>query len=278
MKNIVLKLRAAPGCNGVSLYFTKWGCRAYPYGLVPGAQVCAMFVSKHESRSSSFTYFQTTEFTTIEVLHIPHTVDINTVSNTCSRPLASWGDICILGKDAEYAAAGSILWGTFSTIKILTLMATTSCSKCGSFFRSGCCVGCNLYPASPKLSVTAACCIEDSFGKILIFMKDDQVCQLLGLSKPYWDVLTKVISHDGSKIELPQSQWNPEDPIGKQVLQALLKTVEIRQLPFHILCRKMNVNKTDTMYADMPKLNCLQLQKPRPPFSFSVFKKGISQP
>jgi hypothetical protein len=50
------------------------------------------------------------------------------------------------------------------------------------------------------------CCIEDVFGKILIFMNNDQVCQLLGLSKPYWDVLTKLISQDGCKIELPQSQ------------------------------------------------------------------------
>lgn len=47
-------------------------------------------------------------------------------------------------------------------------------------------------------------------------MKDDQVCQLLGLSKPYWDVLTKLISHDGSKIELPQSQVSKA-----QILQVL---------------------------------------------------------
>jgi hypothetical protein len=50
------------------------------------------------------------------------------------------------------------------------------------------------------------CCIEDVFAKILIFMKDDQVCQLLGLSEPYWNVLTKLISQDGYEIELPQSQ------------------------------------------------------------------------
>jgi hypothetical protein len=54
--------------------------------------------------------------------------------------------------------------------------------------------------------VSYRCCIEDVFGKIIIFMKDDQVCQLLGLTKPYWDVLTKLVSQDGYKIELPQSQ------------------------------------------------------------------------
>lgn len=37
-------------------------------------------------------------------------------------------------------------------------------------------------------------------------MKGDQVCQLLGLSKAYWQVLTKLISLDGSEIELSQSQ------------------------------------------------------------------------
>jgi hypothetical protein len=37
-------------------------------------------------------------------------------------------------------------------------------------------------------------------------MKDDQVYQLLGLSKPYQDVLAKLISQDGYEIELPQSQ------------------------------------------------------------------------
>lgn len=60
------------------------------------------------------------------------------------------------------------------------------------------------------------CCIEDVFGKVLIFMKDDQVCQLLGLSKPYWDVLTKLISQDGYEIELPQSQVSKT-----QILQVL---------------------------------------------------------
>jgi hypothetical protein len=79
MKNIVLKLRAAPGCGEVSLYLTNWGCRAYPYGLIPGARICAMFVTKHKSRNSSYNYFQTTEFTRIEVLHIPHIIDISTV-------------------------------------------------------------------------------------------------------------------------------------------------------------------------------------------------------
>jgi hypothetical protein len=48
--------------------------------------------------------------------------------------------------------------------------------------------------------------MEDVFGKILIFMKDEQVHQFLGLSKQYWDVLTKLISQDGCQIELPQSQ------------------------------------------------------------------------
>jgi hypothetical protein len=37
-------------------------------------------------------------------------------------------------------------------------------------------------------------------------MKDEQVYQFLGLSKKYRVVLTKLISEDGHKIELPQRQ------------------------------------------------------------------------
>jgi hypothetical protein len=77
MRNIVLKLRSAPGCDEVSLYLTNWSCRAYPYGLVPGAQICATFVTKHKSRNTSYTYFQATELTRIEVLCIPHTTEIS---------------------------------------------------------------------------------------------------------------------------------------------------------------------------------------------------------
>jgi hypothetical protein len=43
-------------------------------------------------------------------------------------------------------------------------------------------------------------------------------------------------------------QWNPEDPIGKQVLQALLKAVDKHQLRFHILCRKMKLSKAGRCY------------------------------
>jgi hypothetical protein len=39
-----------------------------------------------------------------------------------------------------------------------------------------------------------------------------------------------------------------------------------------------NSSLSDTRYADQPKLYCLALQKPRPAFSYSVFKTGGSQP
>lgn len=42
-------------------------------------------------------------------------------------------------------------------------------------------------------------------------------------------------------------QWSPLDPIGRRVLQALLKAVDKRQLRYHILCRKMKMNET-SMY------------------------------
>jgi hypothetical protein len=48
--------------------------------------------------------------------------------------------------------------------------------------------------------------MEDAFGKILIFMQNEQVCQFLGLSKQYWDVLARLISQDGRQIDLPQNQ------------------------------------------------------------------------
>jgi len=50
------------------------------------------------------------------------------------------------------------------------------------------------------------CCIEDAFGRTVIYMKDEQVYEFLGLSKMYRDVLTKLIGQDGCKIELPQRQ------------------------------------------------------------------------
>lgn len=39
-----------------------------------------------------------------------------------------------------------------------------------------------------------------------MYMKDEQVYEFLGLSKMYRDLLTKLISQDGCKIELPQRQ------------------------------------------------------------------------
>lgn len=72
MKNIVLKLRDTFGCSEeVSLYLSKWNYRVYPFGLIPGARICAMFVAKHTSRNSCYTYFQATELTRIEILYVP---------------------------------------------------------------------------------------------------------------------------------------------------------------------------------------------------------------
>jgi len=80
MKNIVLKLRnnSGPG-DAVTLYLSQWRWRAYPFGLIPGARICAMFVAKCVSRNSSYTYFQATALTSIEVLSVPQTVKVNPV-------------------------------------------------------------------------------------------------------------------------------------------------------------------------------------------------------
>jgi hypothetical protein len=43
-------------------------------------------------------------------------------------------------------------------------------------------------------------------------------------------------------------QWDSHDPIGKQVLQALLKAVDKRQQRLHILCRKMKANDAGMRY------------------------------
>jgi hypothetical protein len=43
-------------------------------------------------------------------------------------------------------------------------------------------------------------------------------------------------------------QWNSNYPIGKQVLQALLKAVDKRQLRFHVLCRKMKGKESGMHY------------------------------
>ncbi|XP_021926084.1 uncharacterized protein LOC110832922 isoform X2 [Zootermopsis nevadensis] len=250
MKNIVLKLDSTLACGEeISLYLSKWNFRAYPLGLVPGAQIRAMFVAKHTSYNSFHTYLQATELTAIEVLSVPQQMGLEIFHETCSTTSHDWGESCILTHQAEHAAAGSTLWGCVSMLKILKLTVVTSCTHCSSVFKSGCCVGCSTYPLSSKLSVSATSCMEDIFGKILIFMKDEQVHQYLGLSKQYWDVLTKLVSRDGSKIELPQNQWNSHDPIGKRVLQALVKAADKQQPRFHILCRKMKVNKEVTVRA-----------------------------
>jgi hypothetical protein len=77
MKNIVLKLEGTPGCGKeISLYLSSWNYRAYPFGLIPGARICAMFVAKHKSRNSSYIYLQATELTTIEVLYVPQIMGI----------------------------------------------------------------------------------------------------------------------------------------------------------------------------------------------------------
>jgi hypothetical protein len=41
-------------------------------------------------------------------------------------------------------------------------------------------------------------------------------------------------------------QWNSDEPIGKQVLQALVKAADKRQLRLHVLCRKMKGDETGT--------------------------------
>lgn len=78
MKNIVLKLRDNSGSgDAVTLYLSQWKWRAYPFGLIPGAQICAMFVAKYMSRNNFNTYFRATALTSIEVLSVPQTVRVN---------------------------------------------------------------------------------------------------------------------------------------------------------------------------------------------------------
>jgi len=78
MKNIVLKLRDNSGSGDtVTLYLSQWKWRAYPFGLIPGAQICAMFVAKYMSRNNFYTYFRATALTSIEVLSVPQTVKVN---------------------------------------------------------------------------------------------------------------------------------------------------------------------------------------------------------
>jgi hypothetical protein len=80
MKNIVLKLRDNSGSGDiVTLYLSQWGWRAYPFGLIPGARICAMFVAKYKSRDSLNTYFRATKYTSIDVLSVPQTVKENPV-------------------------------------------------------------------------------------------------------------------------------------------------------------------------------------------------------
>jgi hypothetical protein len=79
MKNIVLKLRDYSGSGDeVTLYLSQWSGRAYPFGLIPGARICAMFVAKYRSRDSCYTYFRATALTSIEVLSLPQTGKVNT--------------------------------------------------------------------------------------------------------------------------------------------------------------------------------------------------------
>lgn len=80
MKNIVLKLRDNSGSgDAVTLYLSQWKWRAYPFGLVPGAHICAMFVAKYKSCDNVYTYFRATALTSIEVLSVPQTVKVNPV-------------------------------------------------------------------------------------------------------------------------------------------------------------------------------------------------------
>jgi len=76
MKNIVLKLRDNSGSgDAVTLYLSQWRWRAYPFGLIPGARICAMFVAKYMSHNNCYTYFRATALTSIEVLSVPQTVN-----------------------------------------------------------------------------------------------------------------------------------------------------------------------------------------------------------
>jgi hypothetical protein len=80
MKNIVLKLRDTLGSGEeVSLYLSNWSCRVYPFGLIPGSRICAMFVAKHKSHRSSCIYFKATDLTRIEVLSVPQIMESHMV-------------------------------------------------------------------------------------------------------------------------------------------------------------------------------------------------------
>ncbi|XP_069685375.1 uncharacterized protein [Periplaneta americana] len=269
MKTIILKLKDVTSAFGeeVSLYLSNWKSRAYPYGLISGARIRALFVAKHNSRNSSYSYLQATDFTRIEVLNLP-----KTVIREVSIP-EDWGKSCILTQEAGRVPSGKLLWGSLSKLKILKLTVVTSCLHCKNQFKNGCCVSCSSYPPAAVLSASATCCVEDILGKVLIFMKDVQVQELLGLSKPYWGLITKLVSQDGREINLPQRQWNPHDPIGKRVLQGLLKVADKEQNRFHILCRKMKKNISDGRYEDVPKLYCVALRRPRPGLLYPLHSK-----
>ena len=78
-KTVVLKLFDPMSENEttVSLYLNKWGHRAYPLGLVPGAKIQAMFVTMVISQSSANVYFKVTDLTRLYVLEIADLVGMS---------------------------------------------------------------------------------------------------------------------------------------------------------------------------------------------------------
>ncbi|PSN31850.1 hypothetical protein C0J52_13068 [Blattella germanica] len=242
-KAIMVKLAdsAFENDNSVPLYLSKWKSSVYPMGLLPGANIHVSSVSMSRSKKSGAWYFSATMMTTIEVLEIDIKVQIPIYA---APVLENWGPSCILTKHETHMKTFGTMWAVMDGIKFRKLKASVSCTNCNGQFTDMSCSGCDIFPISPFMEISAICIVEDNFGKVFINIKNEHLRDLLGVSEQCWELLAKLATLDGEDIEVTYNEeiiWGPEDSTVKKVLMALISSAELQQRHFHIKFQKRNL-------------------------------------
>ncbi|XP_072006000.1 CST complex subunit CTC1 isoform X2 [Engystomops pustulosus] len=246
----------------------------YPLGLLPGATVMLHGLERKVSRSGSV-YLRSLPTTHISILKPP----TENLEEVAAPPL-------VLLKQLTWSPAPRRTLCSVTCVLSMTLY--WDCSTCGSAFMQGAC------ERSPSCSshsgvFRAKACVkaEDGSGEVQLYLQDEAIFLMLGISRRHWEALQgrvlsrgRVVVKSRGRSEMPSDE-DSRDPLTDHVTFLMTRPLISRPLVLTVRQCSGSAGAVTSASAQLtrftrgdreyitrvpaaPILTCLQLQEAEP--------------
>uniref|UniRef100_A0A8C5ME36 CST complex subunit CTC1 n=1 Tax=Leptobrachium leishanense TaxID=445787 RepID=A0A8C5ME36_9ANUR len=209
----------------------------YPLGLLPGASVLLQGLERKVSRSGNV-YLRSVPITCVKVLGPP----TDNWQQIASPPLVTFSHLPGLPVPRRALCSVSC---------VLSLTLYFDCSLCRDTFRKGAC--CRFPSCSSRSGVFHAKSrvkAEDGSGEVLLYVQDEAVSLILGVSPNLWEALKSqilsrgrlVVKNRGKNYEI-MSEEQSEDPLRSYLIFLMSRS--------HV-CRPLMLTFTQRVTMSLP--------------------------